>query len=608
MINVLINLLAVESFLGLVNIMDSVGLQYKNIIENIPLLVCCFDSNFNITYINSTYCSVFQIAKADYLNKSFIELIPEKERPTVIKNIKQLSLNNPEITHLHRVLLPKGKLAWQKWTNKAVFNKKGSFVEYQAVGEDITDKKQIEKNILEGELRYRELYMNSPLAYQSLDEDGKFIEVNSSLSRMLGYEQNELIGKWFGDFLTLEYRGKFSKGFSWFMRNGEVNDTPLDIISKSGEIYSVELSGRISHDTKGEFKQTHCIIRDVTQKKQTEEKILKTQYYLSKAQEIGNIGTWEIDLKTNKIIWTDQNYSIFGVDKKQELDYQFFLSCIYPEDREEVDKKWNEGIKNKKYDVEHRICVNGNIKWIREKGEFIKNKDGLTERAIGFTQDFTEQKLTEIALKKSGEEQRILLKEKDFLLKELYHRTKNNMQVISSMLTLKSSFMNNPEVQDVFVEIKNRIMTMALVHKKLYQTKNLSELDLRNYLIDLVDLLSRGLNVNSEKIMVETDVDSKLVTIDTAIPCGLIINELFTNSIKHAFKDSSKGEIVINMKKIEDRILLTYRDNGFALSNDFNLYTSANYGLQSVVALVEHQLKGNIELNLENGTEFRICF
>jgi len=128
------------------------------------------------------------------------------------------------------------------------------------------------------------------------------------------------------------------------------------------------------------------------QRKQAEEKLLKKQYYLTKAQEMGIIGTWELDIKKNILIWTDENYKIFGVPLGTEMNYEIFLNCIHPDDRDYVNEKWSAGLNHEPYDIEHRLMVNDKVRWVREKADIEFDTEGNPIMAIGFTQDITERK------------------------------------------------------------------------------------------------------------------------------------------------------------------------------------------------------------------------
>ena len=221
---------------------------------------------------------------------------------------------------------------------------------------------------------------------------------------------------------------------------------------------------------------------------------------------------------------------------------------------------------------------------------------------VTFFRDITERK-------RAGEKLKTSLKEKEVLLRELYHRTKNNMQVIIAMLHLQSQSIEDEKILQIFKETENRIKSMALVHEKLYQTKDLSRIDLKEYFNDLLSLLKRSYKDLSVGIRIKTDMDSVSVTIDYAIPCGLIINELISNSFKHAFPGDRKGEIIIELNlNDDDEIEIRVRDDGIGLPTDFDIRKSGSYGLKSVISLTEHQLQGKLDLMTDKGIEFRIRF
>ncbi len=141
--------------------------------------------------------------------------------------------------------------------------------------------------------------------------------------------------------------------------------------------------------------------RDITEHRQIEEDLKRQRYYLAKAQEIGSIGTWQLDIKKNELFWTDENYRIFGIPVGTELTYEIFLNCVHPDDREYVDKKWKAAINNEPYDIEHRLIVDGHIKWVREKAEIKFDKKGNCVYGIGFTQNITNRKKAEEAVRES---------------------------------------------------------------------------------------------------------------------------------------------------------------------------------------------------------------
>jgi len=211
--------------------------------------------------------------------------------------------------------------------------------------------------------------------------------------------------------------------------------------------------------------------------------------------------------------------------------------------------------------------------------------------------------------KRSEENLKIALKDKEVLLRELYHRTKNNMQVVYSLLGLKGAKIEDKATADILTDIGNRIQAIALVHQKLYQSKNLSRIDLKDYITDLATLLLQSYNSSERTIELILELESINVLIDTAIPCGQIIIELISNSFKHAFPDGRDGKISIHLSQNEkDLIKLIISDNGIGISDDSDITQGDTLGIQLFRNIAEDQLQGEISCNLENGVSWTIIF
>lgn len=201
------------------------------------------------------------------------------------------------------------------------------------------------------------------------------------------------------------------------------------------------------------------------------------------------------------------------------------------------------------------------------------------------------------------------LKEKEVMLKEIHHRVKNNLQVICSLLGLQSRSINDKLTSDIFKESQNRVRSMALIHEKLYRSKDMTKIDFAQYIRELATNLFRSYGIKTNDINLKIDVNNNIfLDVDTAIPCGLIINELVSNSLKYAFSEGEKGEIAIICYPIEEHnLVLIVRDNGVGLPADLDIKNTNSLGLKLVNGLVT-QLKGNINLNSSSGTEFKIGF
>ncbi len=202
------------------------------------------------------------------------------------------------------------------------------------------------------------------------------------------------------------------------------------------------------------------------------------------------------------------------------------------------------------------------------------------------------------------------LAEKEILLKEIHHRVKNNLQIIVSLLRLQSGSVDNAQMKEILKESRERVRSMALVHEKLYHTEKLADIDFSEYIRNLVEELSKAYRSDNKVIDINLECESVSLEIDYAVPCGLVVNELISNAMKHAFPDErkEKGNIHIILKKNGNQVELEVADNGVGLSSEFNPREADSLGLKLIYILVEDQLGGRVELNLEKGTAFKILF
>jgi PAS domain S-box-containing protein len=212
-----------------------------------------------------------------------------------------------------------------------------------------------------------------------------------------------------------------------------------------------------------------------------------------------------------------------------------------------------------------------------------------------------ESKITEVAKIESS------LKEKEVLLKEIHHRVKNNLQIISSLLNLQSGYIKDKESIELFKESQNRVRSMALIHEKLYQSKDMSQIDFSGYVSELVSNLFSSYSLNSAFITLHQDIHNIMLEIDLAINLGLIINELVSNAFKHAFRKGCKGNLYISLKKDKQKFELIIQDDGIGFSPNIDFRKTESLGLQLIITLVD-QIGGEIFLNSDKGTKFVINF
>ncbi len=199
------------------------------------------------------------------------------------------------------------------------------------------------------------------------------------------------------------------------------------------------------------------------------------------------------------------------------------------------------------------------------------------------------------------------LQEKEMLLKEIHHRVKNNMQIVSSLLSLQSGYVQDPQALQIFRESQNRVYSMALIHEKLYRSDNLAQIDLSDYVRDIAHSLVLSYSNVSSGIQLNFDTEQVILGIDAAVPCGLILNELISNALKHAFPDKQSGEIKISLHNAAQQIHLQVADTGIGFPPDLDFQHTTSLGLILVNNLVK-QLNGSIALQNHKGVVFDIDF
>ena len=213
------------------------------------------------------------------------------------------------------------------------------------------------------------------------------------------------------------------------------------------------------------------------------------------------------------------------------------------------------------------------------------------------------------ALEKESAKTENSLKEKEMLLREIHHRVKNNLQVISSLLSLQSRYSKDKQAIEMAKESQNRIKAMALIHEKLYRSKDFANVEFNDYIKNLVNDLFASYKVSASRIVLNMDIENISLGIDTAIPTGLIVNELVTNCLKYAFTEGNDGEVMISLRSLDDdEKELIVSDNGVGLPESLDIKKAESLGLRMITNLTEKSLHGKVNINKSNGTEFQIIF
>jgi two-component sensor histidine kinase len=281
-----------------------------------------------------------------------------------------------------------------------------------------------------------------------------------------------------------------------------------------------------------------------------------------------------------------------------------FFQLVHPDDMDFVLKKWdefaNDGILN--FSNEHRFIHKSGLEvFVNASVTVVQDELGKPQYYIAAYEDITQRKAAELQIKDA-------LKEKEILIKEIHHRVKNNMQVISSILNLQCLYIQDERTIEMLKESQNRIKSMSYIHEALYQSNNLEKINFSEYVKSLSSNLNQSLNLNRETVKLVFDLDEVYLVLDTAIPLGLIINELITNAFKYAFSLGQIGELRIELKTTSNLgYVLTVSDTGKGLPAEIDIHNTETLGLQLVSTLVQ-QIGGQIVVDNQKGTIFVVKF
>ncbi len=318
--------------------------------------------------------------------------------------------------------------------------------------------------------------------------------------------------------------------------------------------------------------------------------------------QIAHVGGWQLDLETMKLVWTRETFRISEILGEVAPSLAEAVDLFAPEARDQVNRAVQAAIDSgTPFDLELPIIgAQGTRKWVRVQGFAVMSR-GKPERLHGTVQDTTERKEVEQLLTNA-------LAEKTALLNEVHHRVKNNLQVITSLLRLESTRSGLPQTKEVLDAMQGRIRSMALLHESLYRSGIFASTDLGAYLRTLSQQSFRSQVDNTGAVRLVLDLASLQVSMDMATPFGLLVNELISNCLKHAFPDGRSGAVCVGMHCLEgDHWSLTVSDNGIGLPNNFQSQNGKSLGLQLVGDLVM-QIGGELTVTNAMGSKFEIIF
>jgi PAS domain S-box-containing protein len=490
---------------------------------------------------------------------------------------------------------------------------------------DIAGRKRTEEQLQKSEERYRLIAEQTGQLIYDIDLGNGHIEWAGAVKELTGYSQKEMENLDFYDWLEHihpDERKRVQQSFKKCWNMGEKFKEEFRFRRKDGSYFCVENKGVYRIDEGGCICRVLGVMKDITEIKLSSEKLRESEeLYRSFLQNFKGI-SFKLDCNFTPLFLEGALEEITGYTKEDFISGRIkLLDLIVPEDRPllNLSRKKMSYSPNSIMEHDYRIMLeDGTVKWVHELIHNICGSSGETVFIQGYVYDITREKKAEETLAKTEE----------VGMREIHHRIKNNLQIVSSLLSLQAEKFKDKDVIEAFRESENRVFSMSIIHEELYRSGDAASIDFAAYLRKLTAELLHSYKVGNENIQLILNVNSTFLGVDTAIPLGIIINELFSNSLKYAFPKCSEGEIRIVLNRdpeaedrkqglvdsgetevpeIPSKFTLTYSDNGARFPKSIDFRKSETLGLQLINALVE-QIDGTIELETEKKTNFTIRF
>jgi two-component sensor histidine kinase len=377
------------------------------------------------------------------------------------------------------------------------------------------------------------------------------------------------------------------------------NEKEFQLKDGESEWYSIRHTPIIIDD---EINYVCIAMLDLTRVRNLEDSLRENKNNLNETQHLGKLAAFKIEYPYGESSWSRETLSILGIDFfNNPVNIYEFLHFVHPADKDKLISRIEDSIVNKdKFQVVFRFMKDENIKYLQLTGNMTHHGPSGKNYLTGSIMDITDSK-------KAEEKVRNILLENEMLLKEIQHRVKNNFQVMLSLLSLQARHIKDKDFHEIFKVSQNRIKTLALVYEKLYYSKELSKIDFGEYVNQLVKNLIYVYNVNTINVSIKINAENVPMDLDKAVPCGLLINELVSNCLKHAFPEKKRGEISVVIKEKDNNVELIVSDNGVGLPDNIDYKSTETLGLQLVMTLVA-QIDGLINYDKNNGSRFTITF
>lgn len=547
------------------------------------------------------------------------------------------SLYAPE----HRICKPgTDEIVWLKPFGRFLYDAAGQPVRFVGVFFDNSATKRTEEALQRSERLYRAIGESIDYGVWVCEADGKNTYASPSFLRLVGLTQEQCGEFGWGSVLHPEDADRTIAAWKECVRTRGKWDREHRFLGTDGRWHPILARGVPVEDEQGRLDCWVGINLDISRLKSTEEALRASERRFRELVECLPQLVWTC-LPDGRCDYLSRQWVEYtGIPEADQLGYGW-ADALHPEDRRFALERWeHSAASGTRLDVEFRIRgSDGTYRWFKTRAVPFRDDQGRIVKWFGTNTDSDDQKRSEQVLqqeiaqrlqaeadlrrahdeledkvRRRTEELTELnarlqssVEEKEVLLREVHHRVKNNLQVISSLLSLQAHQVTDASVRPLFQESQNRVRSMALVHERLYHSRDLAKVNFADYLRNLAGHLFRTYRVDHAKVKLELDADEVHLHIDSAVPCGLVVNELVTNCLKYAFPEGRSGVVRIRLHRVGSDVHLHVGDDGVGLPGEVDWQQPQTFGLRLIADLVD-QLHGSLHVEAAGGTGVRILF
>ncbi|MBK7827391.1 MAG: PAS domain S-box protein [Nannocystis sp.] len=567
-------------------------LLFHHSIDNIVIL----DRDYNFVRVSDSYARACQMEVADLIGKNHFAVFPSpfSEEIAPYRQSKQIYRRSerPFEFPAH----PEWGTTYWDLAMVPILDAAGEIEWYLLTLKDVTEHRRAQDALLQRDNLLRAAMDAAPMALFALDPEGRFTLMEGSILNVLGLRPGELLGR---------------SAFELYADRPDYTDRLRRALA--GELVTVQLQSRsrwfdVTHvplpDASGRSGVVSLVL-DVTNVVEAQQSLQESTERLQLALEASGQSTWDLDLETMTAEYSPGYAEMLGfaTDGLRDRTATDSVANIHPSDLERVVAAFKACLAGEtaKFQAELRARTkSGAWKWILANGKVVERAaDGRPLRLLGTHTDIDDRKTAELLVASS-------LREKETLLREIHHRVKNNLQMVSSLLYFQNKRVPTPEGRAAFAELRRRIFAMTLVHERLYQSRDVARVDFGDYLKALITDLARSFPPN-DGIRIEVTSDDVRLPIELALPSGMLMCELVTNVLKYAYPGARTGTASVSVRAQDGRIVLSVDDDGVGFPDGFDLRAATSFGWELVRTLVV-QLDGTVSATTDHGAHVRVSF